>query len=313
MNILVLGGDGFLGSYIVENLVRTGHEVTVFDRFPFGVTRNLEHLHGNIRLFSGEFANREDISKAMEGQEVVYHCISATNPASSWNDPFIEIDENVRHSIQFFEIVAQKVRKCKVVYLSSGGTVYGRHEGLINEGTVPKPFSPYGIGKLTIEHFLNYYQHNERLTADIYRIGNAFGPRQPMHCPQGVIAKWMDSILNGKELLVYGDSMTVRDYIYVNDIARIVSQSVDRLANSGTYNVGSGYGISITELLETFQRVVDHPFTHRLLPRREFDNVSVVLDISRLLGQCPEFIFSDFQEKLSETWNYVKQKKGETI
>ncbi len=312
MNILVLGGDGFLGSYLVEYLVEAGHAVSVFDRFPFGVTRNLEHVRNQIKLFSGEFANREDISKAIEGQEVVYHCISATSPASSWNDPFIEIDENVRHSVQFFEIAAQQNLR-KVVYFSSGGTIYGKHEGVIHEDVTPRPFTPYGIGKLTVEHFLNYYQNHGRLTVDIYRVGNAFGPRQPMHRPQGVIAKWMDSILTGEELLVYGDSTTVRDYIYASDTVRLMGQSLDNLTSTGTYNIGSGHGISIIELLETFKRVVDRPFTYRVLPRREFDNVSVILDNSRLLSRCPGFFFSDFEEKLSETWRYVARKKSDNL
>jgi UDP-glucose 4-epimerase len=124
MKILVLGGDGFLGSHFVDQSVALEHEVTVFDRFPYQVSKNLEHQRGAIQFISGEFANRDDLSKALEGQDIVYHFIWASTPVESWNDPFVEIDQNLRTSIQCFEFAVRRgVRK--IVFPSSGGTVYG--------------------------------------------------------------------------------------------------------------------------------------------------------------------------------------------
>jgi len=309
VKVLVLGGDGFLGSHFVDYAVTRGHEVTAFDRFPTGGTRNLEHIRNDIRIFSGEFANRDDVMRALEYQEIAYHFISATNPAASWNDPFVEIDENIRQSVQFFEFAVQQGVP-KVVFLSSGGTVYGRQEGLISEDTPQRPFSPYGIGKLAIEHFLNYYREHGHLQTDIYRVGNVFGPRQPMHRPQGVIAVWMNAILRGQEVLVYGDNSTVRDYIYVADVVRLLGHSLASPDTSGIYNVGSGHGVSITELLTLFKRVIGTNFSYRLLPRRDFDNESVILDCNRLLSLCPGFNFSDFEEKLGSTWRCLSRTGG---
>lgn len=311
MKIIVFGGDGFIGSYFVQYAVSAGHEVTVFDRFPFGESRNLEHLRDKIKLFSGEFSNRDDVERALNNQEIAYHCISATNPASSWNDPFIEIDENVRYSLQLFELAARQ-GVGKIVFFSSGGTVYGKCNGVINEDSPQRPFSPYGIGKLTIEHFLHYYAEHNGIEAIIYRIGNVFGPRQPMNSPQGVIAVWMNLILKGQELMIYGDSSTVRDYIYVGDVARLIGKSLDPSEGTGTYNIGSGRGVSITELLEMFNKIIDMKLSYRLLPRRSFDNESVILDSNRLLSRCPNFIFSNLDEKLEETWQYVKKNNFET-
>ena len=101
MKVLVMGGDGFLGSHFAECAVQLGHEITVFDRFPYGVTKNLQGIQSDVRLVSGEFANRNDVGSAVEGQEVAYHFISATNPVSSWENPLFEVEENLRHSIQF--------------------------------------------------------------------------------------------------------------------------------------------------------------------------------------------------------------------
>lgn len=305
MRVLVFGGDGFIGSYFVQHAVEAGHKVTVFDRFPFGESRNLEHLRGKISFFPGEFLNRADVENALVGHDVVYHCISMTNPASSWNDPFVEIDGNVRLSLQLFELAAHQ-GVSQIVFFSSGGTVYGKCNGIIHEDFLQKPFTPYGIGKVTIEHFLRYFAEHNDINATIYRIGNVFGPRQPMNRPQGVIAVWMNLILKGQELMIYGDSQTIRDYIYVGDVARLVGNALDFSEESGTYNIGSGRGVAITELLEIFKRVIDLEFTYRLLPRRDFDNESVVLDSRRLLSRLPDFAFTDLEEKLAETWYYVK-------
>lgn len=308
MNVLVLGGDGFIGSHFVEYALSRGCQLSVFGRFSCGATRNLEHLHNSIKLISGEFANRDDVAKAVKGQDIVYHFISTTSPASSWNDPFIEIDENIRRSVQFFKIASEHGVQ-KIAYVSSGGTVYGRHEGVTDENVLERPFTPYGIGKITIEHFLNYYREHGQLEADIYRVGNAYGPRQPMHRPQGVIAHWMNSILHEQDVLVYGDSKTLRDYIFVDDVAELIGQSLESLSDSGTYNVGSGQGIAVTELLAIFKRVIKHRFSVRMLPRRDFDNVSTILDCKRILTKCPGFKFSNFEEKLAETWQYVRNTK----
>ncbi|MBC8179773.1 NAD-dependent epimerase/dehydratase family protein [candidate division KSB1 bacterium] len=176
MRVLVLGGDGFLGSHFVDQAVKAGHEITVFDRFPYLTSKNLEHQRGKVRFISGEFASRDTVSKALEGQDIVYHFICSSNPAESWHDPFLEINQNLTASIQFFQLAALKEVR-KIVFPSSGGTVYGPQEKAIHENTVPRPFSPYGIIKLTTEYFLNYIQKKEGIKVDIYRIGNAYGPR----------------------------------------------------------------------------------------------------------------------------------------
>lgn len=307
MKVLVLGGDGFLGSHLVDRAVGLGHEVTVFDRFPYAVTKNLEHQRGNVTFLSGEFANRTDLSRALGDQDVVYHFICATNPAESWDDPLVEIDENVRTSLQFFEMAAREgVRK--VVFPSSGGTIYGPQSKPVGEQTLPRPVTPYGVMKLSLEHFLRYFVARGKLQADIYRIGNPYGPRQPVERAQGVIAVWMREILNGNRIQVYGDQTTLRDYVYVEDVAFLLAGSLNDPGSSGIYNLGSGIGVSILELLEIFKRVVDLPIQFEVLPRRPSDNASIVLDSSKLLSRFPEFTFQELEKKIAETWRYVKGK-----
>jgi len=305
MRILVLGGDGFIGSHFVDQVVTLEYEVTVFDRFPYQVSRNLEHQRGNINFISGEVANRNDVSKALAGIDIVYHFISMTTPADSWNDPFIEIDNNLRSSIQLFELASRRGIR-KIVFPSSGGTVYGPQNKPINEKTLPRPLSPYGITKLAIEHFLHYYREHSGIEIDIYRIGNAYGPRQPIQGKQGVIAVWMKNILDGAEIQVYGDHTTLRDYVYVEDISFLMTNSIRNLVSSNVYNLGTGVGTSIIRLLEIFQTALDNPIRYRIHPRRPSDNASIVLDSTRLLDQFPNFQFQKLEDKIPETWEYFK-------
>jgi UDP-glucose 4-epimerase len=306
MKVLVLGGDGFIGSHVVDQLVRQGQDVTVFDRFPYHVSRNLEHQRGLIRFISGEFANRADVGRALRGQDVVFHFISNTNPADAWNDPYVEIDENLKYSCQLFELAADHGIK-KIVFPSSGGTVYGHNCGLISESTLPRPFNPYGIGKLTVEHFLNYFRESRNVASDIYRIGNAYGPRQPMEKSQGVIAVWMGRLLNGETILVYGGEDTIRDYIYAADIAYLMTYSLRDLSTSELFNLGTGKGVSILELLGIFRTVFGDSLRYSVCPRRQCDNQSVVLNSSKLLAHFPDFEFQNLGEKIRETWSFMKK------
>jgi len=309
MNVLVLGGDGFLGSHLVDRLITLGHRVTVFDRCPYGVTRNLEHQKGEVRILSGEFANKTDLKHAMDGQEVVFHFIWTSTPITSWKDPYLEVDENIRLSIQMAE-AASETGVRKIVFPSSGGTVYGtKTRGKVDESYLPAPVCPYGIAKLAVEHFLNYYRESAGLASDIFRIGNAFGPRQPVSSPQGVISVWMAKILSRQKIDVYGDGQTLRDYVYVKDIAHLMAHSLTDLDRSETLNIGSGTGTSILNLLEMFKRVIDVPFECEVHARRPSDTSSIVLDNTRILKHFPGFRFNNLEEKVSETWQFLRRTR----
>jgi len=307
MNVMVIGGDGFIGSHLVDRLVELGHRVTVFDRCPHLVTRNLEQHKGAIRVISGEFANKIDLMNGLRGNDIVFHFVWASTPITSWNDPYLEVDENIRLSVKLAEAAVESGIK-KIVFPSSGGTVYGiQQHNKVNESCLPNPVSPYGIAKLSVEHFLNYYRKSANLSCDVYRIGNAFGPRQPGSSAQGVIAVWMSKILSGEKIIVYGDHETLRDYVYVKDIAHLVAYSMTNLDQSGTMNIGTGQGTSIMELLDIFKMVIDIPFNYEIKPKRPSDNSSVVLDNSLILSYFPDFSFSALDEKIRETWHFLRK------
>jgi UDP-glucose 4-epimerase len=304
-NVLVLGADGFLGSHAVDALAARGHLITAFDRFPYRRTRNLGRHIGAIRFVAGEYANRDHLAEALRGQDAVFHFICATNPAASWNDPLVEVEQNLVPLLHFLDAAAEAGIR-KIVFPSSGGTVYGRRDEPCAESAVPAPFSPYGIAKLAAEHLLHHYRERAGLAVDVYRISNAYGPRQPMERGQGVIAIWIDRILRGEEIQVYGDETTLRDYVHVRDVARLMSHSLEDPGASGLFNLGSGSGTSVAELLRIFQRVVDVPFRFRQHPRRPSDNAALILDSHRLLERFPGFDFEDLERGIAEMWQGCK-------
>lgn len=306
MNILVLGGDGFIGSHFVDAIVSLGHEVTVFDRFAYGVSKNLEHQRDKIKFISGEFANRDQLGNALESQDIVYHFIWGTSPATSWHDPFVEVETNLKASIQLFDLAASLDIK-KIVFSSSGGAIYGKQTNVIDENVLPNPFSPYGITKLATEYYLNYYREHSDMAIDIYRIGNAYGPRQSMDSPQGVLAVWMGKILKHEKIEVYGGTQAVRDYIYAEDIARLMLHSINQAELSDSYNVGTGEGRSVLELLDIVRNVIDDPFEYEVFSQRGFDNTKVILDSSKLLSFFPGFEYQKMEDKIKETWVYLKE------
>ena len=304
MNVLVLGGDGFLGSHLVDQALAQGYEVTVFDRFVDGRLRNLEHVKHQIQCIPGDFTNTKSLRAALVGQDVVYHFITVTNPTKTWNHPEQEIQHTLQPALQFYQLAAEAGVK-KIVFPSSGGTVYGPKLWLVNEEVLPDPFSPHGIVKLCAEHFLRYARGRWGISADIYRIGNAYGPRQPLISSQGVIAVWMRQILEGDCLQVFGDKKTIRDYVYVEDVARLMLWSLELMNTSETFNIGTGRGVSIFELLDIFKKSIDRPIRYKILPRRHCDSQFVVLESTRILSHFPGFKFKRIEDMIPITWNYV--------
>ena len=225
MNVLVLGGGGFLGSHMVERLLQEGHRVTVFDRQPLCELPRLRQAQPAVRSVAADFRDSEALKAVLRGQQVVYHFIWAGSPAASWGRPEKEVEDNLGASLNLLQLAAEMGIR-KLVFPSSGGTIYGPQAGAITEGVLPRPVNPHGIMKLTVEHLLGYYRQARGLGADIYRIGNAYGPRQPADRPQGVVAAWVYRIIHSQPIHVYGDAETLRDYVHVQDVSELMMWSL---------------------------------------------------------------------------------------
>jgi UDP-glucose 4-epimerase len=303
---LVLGADGFLGSHLVDSLLKESHHVTAFDRFPDGKPRNLDTTKKNLIVIQGDFLNRHDLEAACVEVEYVFHFISTTNPASSAKDPLIDIDTNMRMSVELFQIcVDSKVKK--LIFPSTGGAIYGRHsENNFREDDMAEPISPYAIGKLTIEGYLRYFKNTHGLEAVSYRISNPFGERQNIIGSQGAIPIFLNLMKQDRPLTVYGDGSMVRDFVYVKDISTMISKTFSQTNAYPIYNLGSGEAISVNSLIRILEKVTGIKAQVKYLPIRPTDVDKVVLNVRRFSKEFGFEAMTSLEEGISHTWKYVK-------
>lgn len=304
---LVFGGNGFIGSHLVDALVEDGHEVTIFDRFSDD--RNNVTPGAHVRLIRGDFLLRSDIAKAVQGADYVFHFITTTQPITSENNPLVDIDTNVRGSVVLFEECAAAGVK-KVVFASTGGSIYGDNSSeRMSEDTMPKPVSPYAIGKLAIENYLRYFGRKHGLASVVYRISNPYGERQSLNAQQGVIPIFLQRIARGEPVTVMGDGTMVRDYVHVRDLVRMIARSF-MVAEQDIYNVGNGQGSSVNDLVSAMSAVVGHPIE---VERREVPPTFVhtaVLDTSRFINEFGAEHTVGLEEGIRRTWDYVQSQMG---
>jgi UDP-glucose 4-epimerase len=299
---LILGANGFIGSHLTDALVEDGNAVRAFGRFRNGELRF--NSNSNIEIFEGDFLNRDDISRAVDGMDYVFHFISSTTPATAENDPMIDIDTNVKMSIILFEECVQKKVK-KVIFASTGGAIYGGYSGEPMPETIPpQPVSPYAIGKLTIEHYLRYFNKKFGLDSLVYRISNPYGERHVLNSKQGVINIFLEQIAKSQPITILGDGGMVRDYIYVSDIANMITGSF-KDAKQDLYNLGSGHGLSVNNLVENIGKIVERPIEKNYLPAPSTFVNKVVLNTDRFQEEFSIRPSVDIEEGIRRTWEYI--------
>lgn len=301
MNILVLGGSGFIGSHLCEQLVEAGHDVTVFHS-PEGNRSNLARIASQLTIVEGNFNDARDLDKVVSRAEVVVHLINATLPGNSLLDPIYDTQMNLISSIQLLNQCV-KAGVSKVVFISSGGTVYGiPSEQPIRESHPLNPISPYGISKLAIEKYLALYHHHFGLDYTILRLSNPFGPRQSPGRGQGVIATWLDKVVQGEPVEIWGDGSVVRDYLYIEDAVWAIHQAILKSTTEKTFNVGSGQGHSLLELHALIEKQVGKSIQIRFREMQKVDVPVNVLDVSLIrshLGWAPRV---SLEEGLGRLW-----------
>lgn len=271
MRCLVLGGAGFLGSHIADAL-----GAAVFDK-----------ARGDDFETLG--------ADALRGVDVVYHCIGTTLPQTSNENPVHDITSNLVATLRFLDAAAA-ARVKKVVFLSSGGTVYGIPKTVpIPEDHPTDPICSYGIQKLAIEKYLALYQRLHGLDYAILRAANPFGRRQRPEGAQGAVTVFLHRAVRGEPVEIWGDGTVVRDYLHVSDLVRAAVRLASP-APSRIYNIGSGRGRSLLEVVRAIEAVLGRKVEVVFRPGRPFDVPSNVLDISRAtreIGWAPEVPFEE--------------------
>src|ERR1700722_3100645 len=301
MNVLVIGGSGFIGSHVVDKLLAHRHSVRVFDRRP---ERFRAPLAGVDYRF-GEFADEMTLVEALSGIDVVYHLVSTTVPGTADLDPKTDVRDNLIGTINLLDSI-QRLGLSRILFLSSGGTVYGVPDTIPIPETHPlRPINSYGIVKAAIEHYLEMYRRTRGFSPVIVRASNPFGPRQAHSGVQGVISTFLRRILVGEPIEIWGDGTVVRDYLEVSDLAELCVR-VGTSASKGAYNAGSGHGLSVNEVVEAVRKVTGADVKVIYKPARPVDVPRSVLDCSRAKNDFGWECETAFDSGLSNTWNWLQ-------
>ena len=277
MAVLVIGGCGFIGTHIVGTLGSFGTESVVFDRNgdPKNNTRFCTYLSGDI----GDHGAIERIIERY-GIERVIHLVSTTLPKASNEDMKADVAGNVIQTLSLLDaFVRTGIRK--ILFMSSGGTVYGKPQSLpVSENHPTDPICSYGIGKLAIEKYLALYKHLYGLNYIVLRAANPYGSGQNPLAGQGIIANFVRRILCGMPLEVWGDGRIIRDYLDVRDLA-ILARLALHSEHCGVFNAGSGVGTSIEDLIRKIAEIT-HMAPHVIhKEQRIFDVPAIVLDCAK--------------------------------
>jgi UDP-glucose 4-epimerase len=303
MRVLVLGGSGFLGSHIVDKFLAEKHDVTVYDLYPERFRRSPR----GIKFFTGDFGNVGALSELIAtGFGAVIHCVSTTTPKSSNESPEFDIQSNVIGTLNLLDIcVRHKIGK--LVFLSSGGTIYGDIGDLelVDESHAVRPMCSYGVSKLSIEHYLDVYRHLRGLDYVALRLSNPYGERQSPLRALGALTVFLHRTLKRQNVEVWGDGGVTRDFIYVGDVANAVYLATVNPI-SGVFNVGTGIGLSLREILAKIAEVVGREPTVTWLASRSFDVPRIVLDATKLKSATNWNCVTSLQDGVAMTADWLR-------
>lgn len=278
MNCVVVGGGGFIGSHLTEALLNQGDNVTVFDRLGAPYLELLSQKGATIAL--GNFLEPSDLQKTFAGAEVVFHLVSTTVPKSSNDDPIFDIESNLVGTINLFN-AARNAGVKKIIFSSSGGTVYGIPQEIpISEDHPTDPICSYGIVKLAIEKYLHLFYVLYGLDYCILRISNAYGERQAVNGAQGIIPTLIAKSLLKKEIHVWGDGSVIRDYIHVSDIVAAFLKASKYMGDPRVFNISSGIGHSVNDIVKTLEKLTGESLELVYDPGRAYDVPVNILDNS---------------------------------
>lgn len=331
MNILVTGGAGFIGRWVVDRLLDDGHRVVALDNLSNGQIENIEEFNeGNFKFIKGDIKSETDLDEVFkEKYDIIYHLGASINVQDSIDDPKTTFHNDTvgtfnileRAKFQMFGknakmegdewIVDSKedTHSCKVVFMSTCMVYDVAGEEGISESHPTKPVSPYGGSKIAAENMVLSYYNAYKLPTVVIRPFNTYGPFQKTGGEGGVVAIFINNSLDGKDINIYGSGEQTRDLLYIKDCARFVVESgYSDKVNGEIVNAGTGRDVTINELAKIISKDrVKINYVKHIHPQSEIMKLKCNYNkAKRLIGWCPEY---SLEEGIRETEEWITDLK----
>jgi nucleoside-diphosphate-sugar epimerase len=311
MRYLVTGGAGFIGSNIVDELVRRNHEVVVLDDLSAGKESNLASVRGKVDLRIGSITDLAAVQPAVKGADYVVHLAARTSVPRSVKDPLETNHVNIDGTLNVL-VAARDAKVRRFVYAASS-SAYGETPTLPKtESMHPEPISPYGVTKYVGEIYAQAFGRTYGLENASVRFFNVFGPRQdPTSQYSGVLSRFMLAVIRNEQPVIYGDGEQSRDFTYIDNIVDETLRACDATDASGkVFNGGTGARITLNQVLKLLERITGEKIQPRYDPPRAGDIRDSQADISlarKVLGYQP---LVGFEEGLQRTWAWYSSAYG---
>ena len=279
--VLVTGGAGFIGSHLVEALVRAKHDVVVFDNLSSGKQSNLSAVNDKITFVKGDITDTAALKKVMNGREYVFHLAAIASVPYSVQYPLETHEVNATGTLKV--LLAARDAKVKRVIYSSSAAVYGDEPTLPKTENSPlKPQTPYALTKLTGEQYAIIFNKIYGMETVALRYFNVYGPRQdPTSQYSGVITKFVTALKNKQEPTIFGDGMQTRDFVFVTDVVQANLKAMTAAHAAGrVFNIATGVQVSIKEMLAHLNEVLNTKIAPKFAPKQPGDIIHSVADIS---------------------------------
>jgi len=304
MNVLVTGGAGFIGSHVVDGLLKEGLSLIVVDNLSTG---KIENLNPNALFYQQSIEDEEMMERVfmLHKPAYIFHLAAQSSVSVSVRNPVEDAKTNILGTL----VLLQKSVKYgvkKFIFSSTGGAIYGDNVKIPTPETeIPNPISPYGIAKLSVEKYLDFFSKEYGLEYVSLRYSNVYGPRQDPYGEAGVVAIFTNRMLKGEKVTIFGDGEYVRDYVYVDDVVRANILAMEKGKNV-VLNIGTGRGTTVNELFMMLKSITGYSDEPEYAPPRKGDVRKSILDCSKakeILGWEPEV---SLEEGLRRTVEHFK-------
>jgi len=258
MKVLITGGAGFIGSHVVDQLLSAGHQPVVVDNFSTGQRDNLP---AEVPVYEVDIRDKPALAQVFEREcpELVAHQAAQMSVGRSVQEPTYDAQVNILGLLNTLELAATAGVQ-RFVFASSGGVLYGNVDSPVPETWPANPISPYGISKWVGERYLQFFSAEHGMPTVALRYANVYGPRQNPHGEAGVVAIFCQRMLAGQTVTINGDGRYIRDYVFVEDVARanLLALTAEMPDRHLALNIGTGVGIDVNQLAGVLRSQAQH-------------------------------------------------------